>query len=211
MASMMTPSLFVAMNELSNHDHSRFLTRTNQKVGRINYMSPKEAETGVKECVMREAVVMQMTWPGAPTVYYGDEAGVCGFTDPDNRRTYPWGRENQEMLSFHKEMIGIHKTHEVLKTGSVKMLCWEENLLAYARFDASEKIVVIINNFDSLKEIMIPVWKAEVEKQTKMQRLIYSYENGYTKEREEYLVTDGEMVLIMGAFSALVLWQNDEI
>ena len=58
---------------------------------------------------------------------------------------------------------------------------------------------------------MIPVWKAEVEKQTKMQRLIYSYENGYTKEREEYLVTDGEMVLIMGAFSALVLWQNDEI
>ncbi|MDE6957116.1 MAG: glycoside hydrolase family 13 protein [Lachnospiraceae bacterium] len=211
MGSMMTPSLFVAMNELSNHDHSRFLTRTNQKVGRINYMSPKEAETGVKECVMREAVVMQMTWPGAPTVYYGDEAGVCGFTDPDNRRTYPWGRENQEMLSFHKEMIGIHKAHEALKTGSIKMLCWEENLLAYARFDASEKIVVIINNSDSLKEIMIPVWKAEVEKQTKMQRLIYSYENGYTKEREEYLVTDGEMVLIMGAFSALVLWQNDEI
>ena len=45
----------------------------------------------VNVAVMREAVVMQMTWPGAPTVYYGDEAGVCGFTDPDNRRTYPWG------------------------------------------------------------------------------------------------------------------------
>ena len=45
--------------------------------------------------VMREGVVVQMTWPGAPTVYYGDEAGVCGFTDPDNRRTYPWGHEDQ--------------------------------------------------------------------------------------------------------------------
>ena len=36
-----------------------------------------------------EAIAIQMTWPGAPTLYYGDEAGVCGFTDPDNRRTYP--------------------------------------------------------------------------------------------------------------------------
>lgn len=54
---------------------------------------------------MREAVVMQMTWPGAPTVYYGDEAGVCGFTDPDNRRTYPWGHEDQELIAFHREMI----------------------------------------------------------------------------------------------------------
>ena len=58
---------------------------------------------------MREAVAIQMTWPGAPTVYYGDEAGVCGFTDPDNRRTYPWGKEDLEMLDFHKRMICIHK------------------------------------------------------------------------------------------------------
>ena len=49
------------------------------------------------EAVMREAVIMQMTWVGAPTVYYGDEAGVCGFTDPDNRRTYPWGHENHKL------------------------------------------------------------------------------------------------------------------
>ncbi len=41
-----------------------------------------------------------MTWPGAPTLYYGDEAGVCGFTDPDNRRTYPWGREDREAFEF---------------------------------------------------------------------------------------------------------------
>ena len=53
--------------------------------------------------VMREAVVMQMTWPGAPTVYYGDEAGVCGFTDPDNRRTYPWGHEDQELIRHFTE------------------------------------------------------------------------------------------------------------
>lgn len=68
---------------------------------------------------MREAVTIQMTWPGAPTVYYGDEAGLCGFTDPDNRRTYPWGREDYQMIDFHRVMIRIHKKYEVLKTGSL--------------------------------------------------------------------------------------------
>ena len=77
------------MNELSNHDHSRFLTRTNHMVGRVDKLGYESASEYTNEAVMREAVIMQMTWVGAPTVYYGDEAGVCGFTDPDNRRTYP--------------------------------------------------------------------------------------------------------------------------
>ena len=70
-------SLYVAMNELSNHDHSRFLTRTNGQVGRIQSKGAKAAEEGIHDAVMREAVIMQMRSPGAPTVYYGDEAGVC--------------------------------------------------------------------------------------------------------------------------------------
>ena len=94
MAHMPGPSLQTAMNELSNHDHSRFLTRTNRRVGRMNTLGSDAASQGIDKGVMREAVVMQMTWVGAPTVYYGDEAGVCGFTDPDNRRTYPWGKED---------------------------------------------------------------------------------------------------------------------
>ena len=80
-------SVAISMNELSNHDHSRFLTRTNRTVGRTNTLGPEAANNNVNKAVFKEAVVMQMTLPGAPTVYYGDEAGVCGFTDPDNRRT----------------------------------------------------------------------------------------------------------------------------
>ena len=89
-------SLLVAMNELSNHDHSRFMTRTNGNVGRVASVGPQAAEMYTNKGIMKEAVIMQMTWPGAPTIYYGDEAGVCGWTDPDNRRTYPWGREDME-------------------------------------------------------------------------------------------------------------------
>lgn len=80
------------------------------------------AEHGVYFGIFREAVVVQMTWPGAPTVYYGDEAGVCGFTDPDNRRTYPWGKEDVVLVDFHRDMIRIHKENEALRTGSLKLL-----------------------------------------------------------------------------------------
>ena len=62
MASMLTPSLQVAMNELSNHDHSRFLTRTNHIVGRVAQLGSKAAEEGINLAVMREAVAVQMTW-----------------------------------------------------------------------------------------------------------------------------------------------------
>ena len=205
MASMLTPSLQVAMNELSNHDHSRFLTRTNHIVGRVAQLGSKAAEEGINLAVMREAVAVQMTWVGAPTVYYGDEAGVCGFTDPDSRRIYPWGQENRELVEFHKEMIRIHKREKPLRTGSLKMLSWSSNVLAYARFQEGEQIIVVLNNSKELKEVTIPVWQAEVPMKGKMERLMYSWEKSYTTERDIYLVEDGETVVNMGKHSVLIM------
>lgn len=210
MSNMLTPSLQVAMNELSNHDHSRFLTRTNHMVGRVEHLGPEAANEYVNKAVMREAVVMQMTWVGAPTVYYGDEAGVCGFTDPDNRRTYPWGHEDQELIAFHKEAIRIHKEHPALKTGSLKILGGEENILSYARFKGHDRIIVVINNRSERAEVKVSVWEAEIPIKCRMKRLLYSYKDGYTTEYEEYLVEDGEVVANMGPHSALVLGMRNE-
>ena len=210
MSNMLTPSLQVAMNELSDHDHSRFLTRTNHMVGRVEHLGPEAANEYVNKAVMREAVVMQMTWVGAPTVYYGDEAGVCGFTDPDNRRTYPWGHEDQELIAFHKEAIRIHKEHPALKTGSLKILGGEENILSYARFKGHDRIIVVINNRSERAEVKVPVWEAEIPIKCRMKRLLYSYKDGYTTEYEEYLVEDGEVVANMGPHSALVLGMRNE-
>ena len=205
MASMLTPSLQVAMNELSNHDHSRFLTRTNHIVGRAEHVGAKAAEEGINHAVMREAVAVQMTWVGAPTIYYGDEVGLCGFTDPDNRRTYPWGKEDKELLAFHKEMIRIHKEEKPLRKGSIKLLVGESNLLAYGRFQGDEQIVVVLNNSKELKEVTIPVWLVGVPRSGRMKRLIYSYEKGYTTDYDEYIVKNGELVLNMGRHSVIVL------
>lgn len=205
MSRMMTPSQQTAMNQLSNHDHSRFLTRTNHKVGRVGKLGSKAAEENINVAVMREAIVVQMTWVGAPTLYYADEAGVCGFTDPDNRRTYPWGHEDKELISFYREMILIHKNYVSLKKGSLRILKTDYALLSYGRFLEDEQIIVVLNNADKLREVKIPVWKAEVEDGTMMARLMYSYDGGYTREFDEYKVVDGNLTLMMGKYSAIVL------
>lgn len=202
---MMAPSQQTAMNQLSNHDHSRFLTRTNHKAGRVAQLGSRAAEEGIHKAVMREAIVVQMTWMGAPTLYYGDEAGVCGFTDPDNRRTYPWGQEDEQMIAFYKCMIQIHKDHPALREGSLRMLWADYGMIAYGRFLKEEQIIVIVNNTEELREVQIPVWMAEVEKNARMIRLMYSYEDGYVIDFDRYKVTDGTLSLMMGKYSAIVL------
>ena len=206
MASMLTPSLQVAMNELSNHDHSRFLTRTNHKVGRVANLGYEAASQDINVAVMREAVVMQMTWPGAPTIYYGDEAGVCGFTDPDNRRTYPWGEENHDLITFHKEMIRIHKACPVLTHGSLKFLEQRHNVLSYGRFSQDEQMVVAFNNDLNEQTITLSVWQVNVPQHNcKMERLMLTHAQGYTTEQYFTEVHGGKIELTLPPLSGIVL------
>jgi len=202
---LMGPSRFTSMNELSNHDHSRFLTRTNHVVGRVADKGHKAAEEGINKAVMREAVVIQMTWTGAPTIYYGDEAGVCGFTDPDNRRTYPWGAEDYSLIDFHKEMIKIHKNNRELKTGSSLIIKKDYNILAYARFTVNEQIIVIVNNNDCEKDIELRIWQTGAPRECVAKCLMYTDCDGYTTNSEDVTVTNGHINVKMKQTSAMVL------
>ena len=200
-----SPSLQIAMNELSNHDHSRFLTRTNHKVGRMHTLGSQAANEGVNKAVLREAVVVQMTWPGAPTIYYGDEAGVCGFTDPDNRRTYPWGREDHELIAFHKDIIRIHKENKELLTGSIMNLGADYNFIAYARMQDGEQVVVLVNNNYNEITREVSVWEAGVAEESVMQRLLFTHADGYTLAPFEYEVSQGRIKVTLPPTSAVIL------
>ncbi len=205
MARFQTASLQVAMNELSNHDHSRFLTRTNRQVGRTGTAGPAAADEGVDPAVMREAVMIQMTWPGAPCVYYGDEAGVCGWTDPDDRRTYPWGHEDMEMLSFHREMIRIHRSYPALRTGSLLMLTEEPGILAFARMNETEVVITVVNNNPEDREVAVPVWRAGVTDETRLVRLIHSCADGYGVDSQIVLSQNGILKLTVAATGGTIL------
>lgn len=209
MASFTTPSLQCAMNQLSNHDHSRFLTRTNHKVGRVAQLGSEAAGENINKGVLKEAVVIQMTWPGAPTLYYGDEAGVCGFTDPDNRRTYPWGNEDQELIRFHRDMIRIHKENPALRTGSVKFLRGEKDILCYGRFNREQQFVVIINNDSYSRTIDLTVNAAGVPKECTMTQMMYTTESNYSVLPVEYTISGGHFKITLPKYSAVVLKHED--
>lgn len=205
MSRMQTPSLMVAMNQLSNHDHSRFLTRTNQIVGRLATAGAAKAEQNVNYGVFREAVLVQMTWPGAPTIYYGDEAGVCGWTDPDSRRTYPWDNENQELIEFHWYMIGLRKRLPALRRGSLKKLLADRQLIAYGRMKGDNKCVIVINNRASERLVIVPVWELAIHDDDELVRVMLTTTMGYNVGALRFQVQKGELKLEMPANSAILL------
>lgn len=203
MKRLQTPSLYAAMNELSNHDHSRFLTRTNGVVGRLDSRGAAAASQGIDISIFMAAVVIQMTWPGAPTIYYGDEAGVCGWTDPDSRRTYPWGRENLELIEFHKYLTGIRKRNPAFRTGSFKMLLGENGMIAYARFNDSERGVVLVNGDNYSQTVSLPVWEAGVAGDS-MDRIMCTGDGRYNAGRLSCPVVNGNLTVEIGPHCAMI-------
>lgn len=210
MCAFHMPSLMTAMNQLSNHDHSRFLTRTNHVAGRLGTLGAEAAEKDVNKSVMEIAVAFQMTWVGAPTLYYGDEAGLCGFTDPDNRRTYPWGREDYELMEFHRDMIAIHRRNPVLKKGSTKILLAENEMFVFARFDEQDQIVTVINMSDEERNVQLPVWTAGVPMDGMMERLMRITEKLYNVGRMPYPVKEGILDIVMEPMSCKVFKRIEE-
>lgn len=207
MAQFQTGSLQAAMNELSNHDHSRFLTRTNGKVGRLASLGTQAASEGVRRSLFMAAVTVQMTWVGAPTVYYGDEAGVCGFTDPDNRRTYPWGREDKELLELHRELIRIHRSYPALKTGSIKLLYLAQDVIAYGRFDRADSLLVAVNRGETEATVSLPVWELGLPAGAPVVSLFATGRNGFSVQADILPTENGELSVTLPAESSF-LWKN---
>jgi alpha-glucosidase len=210
MARFSTSSLNCAMNQLSNHDHSRFLTRTNHKVGRAVNLGAAAASEGINKGVFRAAVVIQMTWPGAPTLYYGDEAGLCGFTDPDNRRAYPWGREDKSLIEFHRSIIALHKELPVLRTGSLIELYRAKNVIGYGRFQKGHAVIVIVNNDDYSRECTIDVWKAGVPLQAELTLVMYTNETGYSDKELIYPVEHGVLDIALPKHASIMMRWDEE-
>lgn len=199
-------SLQCAMNELSNHDHSRFLTRTNRTAGRLHTHGPAAAEEGTDKAVLREAVVLQMTWPGAPTIYYGDEAGLAGWTDPDNRRCYPWGREDKELIKMHRELIALRKNNPVLRGGSLTPLGAGRGWISYARFNEEECIAVACNNSNEKTEVCLDIRRAGVSDGERFVRIYSAGSKGYSKRRSSAgTVKDGQLRLKLAPKTAVMI------
>lgn len=206
MARFKYPSLMCAMNELSNHDHSRFLTRTNRMIGRTTTLGPAAAGAGINKGIFREAVTIQMSWPGAPTVYYADEAGQVGWTDPDNRRTYPWGHEDQSLIDLHRDLIRLRKELPVLRTGSLKPLLAEYGRIAYTRFDQDSRCIIAVNNTSGWTDFRLFARDAGALEDEVYYRRILTGQDSHTADPEKVaVVSEGYIAFDLPPFSSVIL------
>jgi cyclomaltodextrinase / maltogenic alpha-amylase / neopullulanase len=92
-------------------------------------------------------VLLQFTFPGAPMILYGDEIGLPGGIDPDNRRSFPWdsSRWDHDLRAFYQKCITLRRSHPALCTGDFKILFARGDILAYLRQNEQESLVVIFN------------------------------------------------------------------
>lgn len=108
---------------------------------------------------MQLAVAFQMTFPGMPAVYYGDETGLNGENDPDCRKAMNWENLNQNLLAFYKTMIAIRKESPSLMYGNYQSICCDDGVYGYARQFDMETTYVILNKSNTEKQLTIPLFE----------------------------------------------------
>ena len=106
-----------------------------------------------------------MTFPGAPTVYYGDEVGLTGGDDPYNRATYPWadqgGKPDADMLASFKRLIGLRNQHAVLRRGSIAApLHLDASSIVLLRQYAGQSAITATNNSTQAKTVTVKLSQA---------------------------------------------------
>ncbi len=135
------PVLRVLMNSLSTHDTERALTIVageplndrDRAWQAAQKLSPEKRKMGIK--LMKIASAMQYTLPGFPCVYYGDEAGMEGYRDPFNRCCYPWGKENKELVEWHKKLGALRAEYSAFWDGEFVGVYAKDRELSYIRHD----------------------------------------------------------------------------
>ncbi len=141
------------MNLLGTHDTERILTVLGEGNERnmdesnhvLAYKRLDERQYRRGVALLKLAATIQFTVYGVPSVFYGDEVGLEGYHDPFCRRTFPWGKENTELLGFYSLLGKIRAEHPVFAKGDFRVICAEGEVLAYVRQGFGETITVIVN------------------------------------------------------------------
>ena len=156
-------------NELGTHDTPRFTTRCGDHLAKTEL-----------------AMVFQFTYIGTPTIYYGDEYGMQGAGDPDDRRTFDWSKAtlSDPPVALAHKLVTIRNAYPALRTGSFMTLLTDDadDVYAYGRFDASNRIAVVLNAGAGAQNVTVPVWQLSMTNGSTVTDLLsdtaYTVENG---------------------------------
>ena len=137
------------MNHLGTHDTPRILTALvddfdgSREEKAKRHLSRNQWEVAHERLLM--ASFLQYMLPGSPSLYYGDEAGMEGYKDPFNRRPYPWGREDQELMDHFKRLGQLRKRQEALRLGDIQFFCAGDKHLGFSRSFNGKTVKIYAN------------------------------------------------------------------
>ncbi len=159
----------VMLNLVGSHDTTRSITKYDfpQWEEENREIAPEASDSAIAKQAL--TAIFQMGYPGAPTIYYGDEVGQVGTKDPDSRRTFPWERIVEQGGAFsatgkygklfdaYQKAATVRQSHEVFRTGDIKVAYAVGSVIAYARKNAEKGALVIINRGENPQEIAADV------------------------------------------------------
>lgn len=136
------------LNLIGTHDVTRAKTELNDDVD-----------------LVKLAVAIQMTFEGVPYIYYGDEAGLCGGVDPDNRRTYPWKNEDEDMLNFYRDVIKIRNKNKLLSSGNTEFIYTNnDSVFSFIRVDENnDRMLILVNRSENVESISLCIESSFIE------------------------------------------------
>lgn len=204
---------YSTMNLLGSHDVERVLTllsgappadSLSREEQEVYEPTPEQLRVGLAR--LKLLSLIQMTFPGVPCIYYGDEVGLQGYKDPLNRRTYPWGQENQELLDWYKSIIALRHQHAALRTGQWIPVLVQGQLYGYIRKIAGGKDVF---GRDQENGTVLVIINGALREQTNLSINIGNWCQGALvnplMEGERYQVRDGFLHLSLGVLDGKIL------
>lgn len=157
-------AFYCLMNLLSTHDSARALYEFGFKEKDTNKAAIYLAKKRLLMCTF-----FQMTYPGAPAIYYGDEVGVTGADDPKNRGTYPWeedgGSPDYNLLEEFKKLIKMRNENKILRRGSIETIYIDDNVIVMLRKLNNQYALIAVNNSEERKKITIDLAKYNLPKE----------------------------------------------
>ncbi len=148
------PHVFLCnMNHLGTHDTPRILTAlVDSREGTREELAQRRLTAHQRERArekLQMASFLQYTLPGAPSLYYGDEAGMEGGKDPFNRRTYPWGKQDPVLLEHYRRLGQLRQEQEALRLGDIQFFKSQDHCIGFTRTYQGKTLRICINRSGS--------------------------------------------------------------
>ena len=150
------------MNIVDSHDTVRAIYKFGGGSDSVAQPTKKDFDYNLGKARLKLAATFLMGYPGMPTIYYGDEAGQYGSGDPDCRRTYPWGKEDKDLIAHYKKVIGVRNAYkDIFARGDVNTLKAEGDIYAFSRKADFGKLGIVALNRGKAQQVTLLVSAAD--------------------------------------------------